>query len=206
MYDENDGLFDHVSPPTAPKGTPGEWLTAPTISSHTLGIRGPLGLGVRVPMLVVSPFSRGGHIASETFDHTSQLRFLEERFDIRVPNISAWRRRTVGDLTSTLFRSKADAAMPALHPAPALGAPSFTGPCGEEFQETEFLGGSTPGAPREQRMPTQHGRTVPADRFADVRGRRRSGRSPRQGSRASTVRAEHAAQQEALHLKARSPR
>ena len=64
MYDENDGWFDHVSPPTAPKGTPGEWLTAKTISPETNGIRGPLGLGVRVPMLVVSPFSRGGHVVS----------------------------------------------------------------------------------------------------------------------------------------------
>ena len=66
------------------------------------GIRGPVGLGFRVPMLVLSPFSRGGHVASEVFDHTSQLRFLEERFGVRAPNISAWRRRHAGDLTSAL--------------------------------------------------------------------------------------------------------
>jgi phospholipase C len=82
MYDENDGWFDHVPPPTAPKGTPGEWLTAKTISSETLGIRGPMGLGVRVPLLVISPFARGGHIAKETFDHTSQLKFIAERFGV----------------------------------------------------------------------------------------------------------------------------
>src|SRR5579863_10590505 len=77
MYDENDGWFDHVPPPTAPAGTPGEYLTAspsstlePDASTNDLGITGPLGLGVRVPCLVISPFSRGGHIASETFDHT----------------------------------------------------------------------------------------------------------------------------------------
>ncbi|MDQ1697695.1 MAG: phospholipase [Frankiaceae bacterium] len=168
MYDENDGMFDHVPPPTPPKGTPGEWLTAPSISNTTSGIRGPLGLGVRVPLLVISPFSRGGHIASETFDHTSQLKFLEERFDIRIPDISAWRRRTVGDLTSTLFRSRPNASMPALHPAPALGAPTFTGPCAEQNQETEFVGGSDPTLPRKQRMPTQDGRTVSPRRFKDV--------------------------------------
>jgi hypothetical protein len=73
MYDENDGWFDHVAPPTAPAGTPGEYLTAAPSKvrdpkSDTLGIEGPLGLGVRVPCLAISPFSRGGHIASETFD------------------------------------------------------------------------------------------------------------------------------------------
>jgi phospholipase C len=170
MYDENDGMFDHVSPPTAPQGTAGEWLTAPTISSNTDGIRGPLGLGVRVPMLVVSPFSRGNHIAHETFDHTSQLRFLEQRFGITMPNISHWRRKTVGDLTSTLFQSRTISHVPALDPAPALGAPMTSGPCSETNQETEFIGGSDPTLPaKEQRMPTQDGRTIAAHKFRDVR-------------------------------------
>ena len=108
MYDENDGWFDHVPPPTAPRGTAGEYLTTskfPTGEPHpeTLDINGPLGLGVRVPLLVVSPFSRGGHIATEVFDHTSQLQLIAKRFGVEVPNVSAWRRKTVGDLTSTLF-------------------------------------------------------------------------------------------------------
>ena len=80
MYDENGGFFDHVSPPTAPAGTPGEYMTATPKGGNptpdTLGIAGPIGLGVRVPMLVISPFSRGGHIASEVFDHTSQLQLI----------------------------------------------------------------------------------------------------------------------------------
>jgi phospholipase C len=170
MYDENDGLFDHVSPPTAPPGTPGETLTAATISSHTDGIRSPLGLGVRVPLLVISPFSRGNHIASETFDHTSQLKFLEQRFGIEVPTISHWRRKTVGDLTSTLFRSRTIVKMPTLDPAPQLGAPKSDGPCSESNQETEFVGGSGPTLPsKEQRMPTQRGYTIAAHKFRDVR-------------------------------------
>ncbi len=99
MYDENDGWFDHVPPPTAPAGTPGEYLTAspPFVGDPepgTLNIAGPLGLGVRVPMLVISPFSRGGHIASEVSDHTSQLKLVSERFGVEVPNVSAWRRGT----------------------------------------------------------------------------------------------------------------
>ena len=71
-------------------------------------------MGFRVPMLVISPFSRGGHVASQVFDHTSQLRFLEERFGVRAPNISAWRRRHAGDLTSTLHMGRADVSRPAL--------------------------------------------------------------------------------------------
>ena len=114
MYDENDGFFDHVAPPSAPSGTPGEYLGQSTLPSDAKGIRGPVGLGFRVPMLVLSPFSRGGHIASEVFDHTSQLRFLEERFDVKAPNISAWRRATVGDLTSTLHVRHSDSTVPTL--------------------------------------------------------------------------------------------
>jgi phospholipase C len=114
MYDENDGFFDHVPPPTPPKGTPGEFLTASPLTPFAGGVSGPIGMGYRVPMLVVSPFSRGGHIASDVFDHTSQLRFLEERFGVRAPNVSAWRRRTAGDLTSTLHMHTKNAARPIL--------------------------------------------------------------------------------------------
>lgn len=101
-YDENGGFFDHVAPPVAPPGTPGEYVALDPLPSTASGIAGPIGLGFRVPMLVVSPFSRGGYVSSEVFDHTSQIRFLEERFNIRAPGISAWRRATVGDMTQTL--------------------------------------------------------------------------------------------------------
>jgi phospholipase C len=100
-WDENGGFFDHVPPPTPPKGTAGEWLTVPTLPDVAEGIRGPIGLGVRVPMLVVSPFSRGGLVCPDTFDHTSTLRFLETRFGVTVPNLSRWRREHTGDLTSS---------------------------------------------------------------------------------------------------------
>jgi phospholipase C len=81
MYDENDGWFDHVPPPTAPPGTAGEYLTAtpssvlePGYSSQDLGIAGPIGLGVRVPCLFISPFSRGGHIAAKSL--TTHLSYV----------------------------------------------------------------------------------------------------------------------------------
>jgi phospholipase C len=163
MYDENDGWFDHVPPPTAPRGTPGEWLTvaAGKLASDTLGIRGPLGLGVRVPMLVVSPFSRGGHIASEVFDHTSQLKLLSERFGIEVPNVSKWRRGTVGDLSSALFRGTPDRSMPAIAKV-AIGTANPTGTCVDEYEEA---GGASPTIPTKQGMPTQHGKIIPASHY-----------------------------------------
>lgn len=114
MYDENDGFFDHVSPPTAPIGTQGEYLSVANLPVSAGGIAGPIGLGFRVPMLVVSPFSRGGHVNSDVLDHTSQIRFLEERFGIRCENISAWRRQTVGDLTGTVNAKTHSLALPRL--------------------------------------------------------------------------------------------
>lgn len=88
-YDENDGQFDHVAPPTPEPGTPGEFIG---------GL--PIGLGFRVPCLVVSPFSRGGYVCGTTFDHTSTLRLIEARFGVEIPNLSKWRRETCGDLTA----------------------------------------------------------------------------------------------------------
>ncbi len=113
-YDENDGFFDHVAPPVAPAGTAGEYVTVSPLPANAQNISGPIGLGFRVPMIVASPFSTGGYINSDLFDHTSILRFLETRFGISVPNISAWRRKTVGDLTSTLSVTRGASSMPEL--------------------------------------------------------------------------------------------
>jgi phospholipase C len=90
-YDENDGLFDHVLPPLPPAGTAAEFVD---------GV--PIGGGVRVPCFIVSPWSVGGFVASENFDHTSVLQFLELVTGVRETNITDWRRETFGDLTSAL--------------------------------------------------------------------------------------------------------
>ncbi len=64
------------------------------------GIRGPIGLGYRVPCIVISPYSRGPLVVSDTFDHTSQLRLIETRFGVPVPNLTPWRRSVTEDMTS----------------------------------------------------------------------------------------------------------
>jgi phospholipase C len=120
-YDENGGFFDHVAPPTPPPATPGEYLTSGTLPKEAAGVRGPIGLGFRVPTLIVSPYSRGGFVCSDPFDHTSLLRFIETRFGVEVPNLREWRRSVTGDLTSAL-NLPPNAARPAL-PDPALVDP-----------------------------------------------------------------------------------
>jgi phospholipase C len=65
-------------------------------------------------MYVVSPFSRGGFVNSEVFDHTSVIRFCEKRFGVMEPNISAWRRAVCGDLTSCFDFAAPNAALAGL--------------------------------------------------------------------------------------------
>ena len=120
-YDENGGFFDHVPPPIPPPGTAGEYVTAPLGGiAESDGIAGPIGLGFRVPCLVISPFSRGGLVASDVVDHTSQLRLLERRFNAPVTTLTQWRRDTVGDLTSAFNFS----AVPDDNPPPLPGPDS----------------------------------------------------------------------------------
>lgn len=122
-YDENDGYFDHVPPfvspapnnPSTGKVSPGIDLNAEHVAldddlkrkppSDARG--GPIGLGYRVPLVIASPWSRGGAVCSQVFDHTSILMFLEKflsqktKKEIKETNITEWRRTVCGDLTST---------------------------------------------------------------------------------------------------------
>lgn len=124
-YDENDGDFDHV-PPFVPPHGPGTGLVSAGIDTSVEYVtreqelrkkgmkeedvrESPIGLGYRVPLIIASPWSRGGMVCSEVFDHTSTLRFLEHFLSHKTgkavveSNISEWRRTICGDLTS-VFR------------------------------------------------------------------------------------------------------
>ncbi|MGW6566818.1 phosphocholine-specific phospholipase C [Streptomyces sp. NPDC054975] len=134
-YDENDGFFDHVPPPVPPADNTDErWKGLPT------------GLGIRVPLLVVSPWSVGGYVCSETFDHTSVIRFLEKLTGIREPNITPWRRAVTGDLTSAFDFRRA-------HRRPEVEEPGPIPP---------FSGRWRPQPPLVQKMPVQEPGTRPA--------------------------------------------
>lgn len=134
-YDENDGYFDHVipfAPPINPSqsvdvnGKDGvEYVNKNQeyMSTHNLRdnerIEGTVGLGFRVPMIIASPWTKGGFVNSQVSDHTSVLQFLENFIqkkynkNVTVENISDWRRAICGDLTSAF--NKADSKIPKMN-------------------------------------------------------------------------------------------
>ncbi|ORW06700.1 phospholipase [Mycobacterium lacus] len=156
-YDENGGFFDHVVPPTAPPGTPGEYITVPDINAvpGSGGIRGPIGLGFRVPCFIISPYSRGPLMVHDTFDHTSQLRLLETRFGVPVPNLTPWRRSAVGDMTSAFnFAVRANPSPPNLN-HPVVGELSKLPQCVPNVVLGSAHYGIPYRVPYPQTMPTQ---------------------------------------------------
>lgn len=109
-YDEEGGFFDHMPPPVAPSSRNQGYSTVSTEGEISVGEA--FGLGARLPFMAISPWSRGGYVCSEVFDHTSILRFLEQRFGVMEPNISAWRRSVCGDLTSMFDFQRQDNLRP----------------------------------------------------------------------------------------------
>lgn len=147
-FDENDGFFDHVVPPLPPKdasrGKSTVDVSLDLYKGDSNRPAGAYGLGPRVPMLVVSPWSRGGYVCSETLDHTSILRFMERRFGVEETNISPWRRAICGDLTSAFDFSRKDS-----RPAPLPETDEY------EPQDRERHPDYKPTPPADPDMPKQ---------------------------------------------------
>jgi phospholipase C len=127
-YDEADGSFDHVVPPSPPATLPATPdVGASTVDYHNEIVtdstpNGPIGLGQRVAVLLISPWSKGGYVNSQVFDHTSTIQFIEKRFGVYERNISPWRRAICGDLTSAFnFKN------PNGNPGDNVNLPSTTG-------------------------------------------------------------------------------
>jgi phospholipase C len=178
-FDENDGLFDHVPPPAAPSYEADGSLAGKTTlpgpqgrlyhDSEIDGVQAvrPYGLGPRVPMYIVSPWSKGGWVSSQVFDHTSTIRFLEQRFGVAEPNISPWHRVVAGDLTSCFDFASVNAQLPSL--------PDMSHATGETLE----LEGAPVAVPEEQTLPVQasglrSARALPYT--LHVHGQHRSGR------------------------------
>jgi phospholipase C len=152
-FDENDGQFDHVPPPVPAPGTTDEFYLEATLAAAPL----PVGLGFRVPLLLISPWTRGGWVTSEVSDHTSVIQFLEKWTEALgkpaiCPNISAWRRSVCGDLTSAFDFGKPVFGMPALpDPGQPIGEPQSyqPGPADNVMPVQE------PGSKRARPLPYQ---------------------------------------------------
>ncbi len=155
MFDENDGFFDHMVPPMPPATRAQGLSTVPTTHEIFPGNKeypsGPYGLGVRVPMLVVSPWSKGGWVNSQVFDHTSLIRFVERRFGVHEPNITPWRRAVAGDLTSTFDFKTPNSAVTQLPSTVAYRPP-------DNQKHPDYK----PAPPAAQSMPLQEPGTRPA--------------------------------------------
>ncbi|MEU2629925.1 phosphocholine-specific phospholipase C [Kitasatospora sp. NPDC007106] len=148
-YDENDGFFDHVPPPAAPAGTAGEFYNGTNI-----------GLGFRVPLIAISPWTRGGWVSSEVSDHTSVLRFLE-RWTAAIgrpatcPNISAWRRKVCGDLTGMFDFANPVYGLPALPNTDATIGLAACGPLPNPAPVDNKLPQQEPGTRPARALPYQ---------------------------------------------------
>lgn len=169
-YDENDGMFDHVVPPTPPMGSSlgqstvsveNEIFAQTGFGGSEHNPRGPYGLGIRVPMFVISPWSKGGWVSSEVFDHTSMLRFLEQRFGVPADHLTPWRRAVCGDLTSTLdFANPTHGFTPTLPSTGAYVPPDRSKPDMKywSYKSENYR----PEPPVEQQMPVQESGQRPA--------------------------------------------
>jgi len=132
-YDENDGFFDHVPPPSPPAGTAAEFTQGAAI-----------GLGFRVPCFLISPWTRGGWVDSHVYDHTSVIMFLEQwttalGSPALCPNISAWRRQTCGNFTGAFQWDNPVYGLPSLPAATQQYSLSYCAPLPDPDPTTNAL-------------------------------------------------------------------
>jgi phospholipase C len=139
-YDEHDGFFDHQLPPTPPPSVTDEYIAG-----------WPIGPGTRVPMLICSPWTRGGYVDSNVYSHTSMLQFLAAWTGVQPVNITSWRASVNGDLTAAFNFQHPDFSIPSNIPT-----------LEQTWALTQLTGGSTAPPPEgDQHMPTQEPGTRP---------------------------------------------
>lgn len=204
-YDENDGYFDHAVPFAAPnpyqagtgKVSAGidarlEYVRRDDQYHADSGREGSIGLGYRVPMVIASPWTRGGWVNSQVFDHTSPLQFLEQFISRKVgrsvveTNISAWRRAVCGDLTSVFrpYNGEALTPIPApekaafmagIHQAQFRGLPTGYRPLApNEIAAVNAGTGQSPWFPR-QEPGVRNANALPYELYVDGHYNHRSG-------------------------------
>jgi phospholipase C len=139
-YDEHDGFFDHQLPPFPETSVTDEYITGE-----------PIGPGTRVPMMICSPWTRGGYVDSNVYDHTSMLQFLAKWTGVKPANVTPWRELVTGDLTAAFDFKHPDFSVPKNIPT-----------LDQTWALTQLTGGSTtPPAEGDQKMPAQEPGTRP---------------------------------------------
>ena len=126
------------------------------LSEYGLTAPAPVGLGFRVPLILVSPWTRGGWVTSETADHTSVIQFLEKWTAALgkpavSPNISAWRRKVCGDLTEAFDFASPVYGLPDLpDTGPLIGETKYV-----PLPDTNAMPAQEPGAKPARPLPVQ---------------------------------------------------
>jgi phospholipase C len=111
-YDEHGGYYDHFAPDSAcePDGT------AAPLPPYTFG-----RYGIRVPVLVASPYAKAGYVSHFVSDLTSITRFIENRFDLpamTARDANAWPMLDMFDFTNPPFMTPPN-GVPTADPDPA---------------------------------------------------------------------------------------
>lgn len=150
-YDEGGQFYDHHWTPTPPVSEFDGKSTVSTVGEVLLNITAavtpyhPIGLGFRVPLMIISPWTRGPYTYSEVSDHTSVLKLIEKRFGVHCPNISPWRRAVVSDLSAAFDFEHPDYTWPVF--------PSTKNNTNES--KSQCAGLPYPTIPTEQTFPSQ---------------------------------------------------
>lgn len=199
-YDENDGYYDHVPPfsipnpfkPDSGKVSDGidvkaEYVTLEQDMSQVPKANargGAIGLGFRTPLVVASPWSRGGKVCSQVFDHTSIIQFLEEFTShksgkqIKETNITEWRRTICGNISSVFQPFDAstykkpkpvnrDEIVTTIHKAQFKEAPAnFRALSPKEIEEINQNGNKSQFLPK-QEVGTRRACAIPYELYAD---------------------------------------
>ena len=168
-YDEGGQFFDHHWTPTPPVNETDGKSNVPVEGEitkepwYSIPAGNPIGLGFRVPLIIISPWTRGGYVYSGVADHTSTLKFIEKRYGIHVENISPWRREITTDLVGAFNFTNPDYSWPNL--------PDVSGSWNESQHQCDTLPG--PDVPDIQHMPrqekgTKKSRSLPYNHEASV--------------------------------------
>ncbi len=154
-YDEGGQFFDHHWTPTPPMFAPADGASTVDVTSEIFmsalapSVHLPIGLGFRVPLVMVSPWTRGPLVLSEVLDHTALLKLVERRFNVTCPNISPWRRAITGDATAAFDFARPDYSWPDLP-----DTSNYTRMANDECDHNP-----RPTIPAQQRMPVQEAAT-----------------------------------------------
>jgi phospholipase C len=144
VYDETNVNFDHVVPPLPATPEDEPWIIGP------MPYAAPVGAGMRVPMIIVSPWTYGQGVISTPMDHTSLLQCVETLTGVPCTGLPTpgWRRDNFANLYDVINGLNVQAFDPAaLQPPRALPTGLPTSAIAEQWwNDAQARYGANPSA------------------------------------------------------------